>query len=174
MQGFFHSQYITGGTLQIVISTPTKSKQFMPSNQYFNILIYQTIWRDLPMGPCKYVGLHQNIFFNCYCFLKLFIYIYMDGHVWTWAWYMPSKLLFEKPIRNHFQTHPYIYIPSKPCHHNRAALPAFAGSRGANAGPAVPGRDVGPGDIFIYIYMCVCVHMHIVYILVDVCMSECV
>ena len=96
----------------IAISTPTKSKQFMPSNQYFNILIYQTIWRDLPMGPCKYVGLHQNIFFNCYCFLKLFIYIYiyMDGHVWTWAWYMPSKLLFEKPIRNHFQTHPYIYI----------------------------------------------------------------
>ena len=92
---------------------------------------------------------------------------------------MPSKLLFEKPRNNPLtlempfsDTSIYIYVTLQ----NPATtigqfiLPAFAGSRGANAGPAVPGRDVGPGDI----YICVCVHMHIVYILVDVRMSECV
>ena len=96
---------------------------------------------------------------------------------------MPSKLLFEKPRNNPLtlempfsDTHTYIYIyvtlqnPATTI--GQFILPAFAGSRGANAGPAVPGRDVGPGDIYIYIY--VCVHMHIVYILVDVCMSKCV
>ena len=156
----------------IAISTPTKSKQFMPSNQYFNILIYQTIWRDLPMGPCKYVGLHQNIFFNCYCFLKLFIYIYMDGHVWTWAWYMPSKLLFEKPIRNHFQTHPYIYI------YLFKTLPPQSGSSACVCRqPRRQCRSSRAGAWRwprLYIYMCVCVYICIVYILVDVWMSECV
>ena len=98
---------------------------------------------------------------------------------------MPSKLLFEKPRNNPLtlempfsDTSIYIYIyvtlqnPATTI--GQFILPAFAGSRGANAGPAVPGRDVGPGDIYINIYICVCVHMHIVYILVDVCMSECV
>ena len=82
---------------------------------------------------------------------------------------MPSKLLFEKPRNNPLtlempfsDTSIYIYVTLQ----NPATtigqfiLPAFAGSRGANAGPAVPGRDVGPGDIYIYICVCVCTYAY--------------
>jgi hypothetical protein len=79
---------------------------------------------------------------------------------------MPSKLLFEKPRNNPLtlempfsDTSIYIYVTLQ----NPATtigqfiLPAFAGSRGANAGPAVPGRDVGPGDIYIYVCVYICI-----------------
>ena len=81
---------------------------------------------------------------------------------------MPSKLLFEKPRNNPLtlemtfsDTSIYIYIyvtlqnPATTI--GQFILPAFAGSRGANAGPAVPGRDVGPGDIYIYVCVYICI-----------------
>ena len=142
----------------IAISTPTKSKQFMPSNQYFNILIYQTIWRDLPMGPCKYVGLHQNIFFNCYCFLKLFLYIYIYG--WTCLnmglVYALQIVIWETNKEPFSDTSIYIY-PFK-------TLPPQSGSSACVCRqPRRQCRSSRAGAWRwprLYIYMCVCVHMY--------------